>query len=492
MKILLGSIMHESNTFAPTVTDVEVFKKTQYLFGEDIVRYHRGQRSEIGGIIDVFDKYGVSALPVLSAWAMSYGKVSADTYRMLKRTLLQGIRDHQDEIDGVLLVLHGSMTVEGIEDGEGDLLRSVRETVGDRMPVAATLDHHANVSEAMVENSDFFVGYRTHPHVDQYEVGYKAAGLMVDLIEKKPVLKKSFIKIPLITAAENRSEPIKALAASIERIEKDPDIFTASFFVAYPWADVSIIGASVQVVARTNEETAHEYARELATQLWDLRASFRFDIYSIEEAVAIGMETEGKPVLLDELSDCTLGGAAGDVVTSVRYLVENDVRDSVVVGIVDPDAAKRASDAGVGAELQIRIGGTITKKGNPPFAINARVVKLDENTAGSSDIHSGYETRIGKVAVLKANDVEIIIIENPGKIGGPSFLEALGIDPRKKDFILTKEGLNPFVDYKDIASRILMVDTPGFDPQILRPEDYRNVPRPIYPLDPDMTWNPDK
>jgi microcystin degradation protein MlrC len=104
---------------------------------------------------------------------------------------------------------------------------------------------------------------------------------------------------------------------------------------------------------------------------------------------------------------------------------------------------------------------------------------------------AGYETQIGKVAVIERDGVEIVLIERPGKIDGPSFLEALGIDPRVKDFIVVKEGLNPLVTYKGIASRILMVESPGFDRQYLPALNYQNVPRPIYPLDPDLSWSPD-
>ena len=82
-----------------------------------------------------------------------------------------------------------------------------------------------------------------------------------------------------------------------------------------------------------------------------------------------------------------------------------------------------------------------------------------------------------------------MLIEKPGKIDGPSFLEELGIDPKGKDFIISKEGLNPLLTYKGVASKILMVDSPGFDRQNLRSEDYKNLPRPIYPLDPDISWS---
>ena len=145
--------------------------------------------------------------------------------------------------------------------------------------------------------------------------------------------------------------------------------------------------------------------------------------------------------------------------------------------------------AGIGEAVQLKIGGKICKEDNPPLHFSGRVKKIDENTSGKGSVHAGYETKIGKVAVIENDGFEIILIERPGKIGGPTFLEALGINPKEKDFIVSKEGLNPIVTYKDVAARILMVDSPGFDRQNLRAEDYKRVTRPIFPLDPDMSWS---
>jgi microcystin degradation protein MlrC len=488
MKIVIGSVMHESNTFAPTVTDIEVFKRTQYLAGYDIIKYHLNQRSEIGGVLHILNRKGVTVIPTISAWAMPYGIVDGKTYSLLKDSLISGIKEHIRELDGVLLCLHGSMTVEEIEDAEGDLLRDIRAILPPGKCLTATLDHHANVSETMVNAADFFVGYRTHPHIDQFEVGCEAAELTVALIEEKPVLTKSFIKLPLITPAENRSDPIKELASEIKRIEDDPGVFTGSFFVGYPWADVSINGASVLVVTRDDPDLAQKYAGDLAEKMWQLRNDFKFHIYSIEEAVEIGKKTPEKPIVLDELCDCTLGGSSGDVVTSLRYLVEKGVKNSIAVGIVDAESVNIAFKAGVGATVHLKIGGKILKEENPPLDFEGRVTKTGQNISGKGNVHAGYETLIGKVAVIEKDGIEIVLIEKPGKIDGPSFLEELGINPKEKDFIISKEGLNPLLTYKGVASKILMVDSPGFDRQNLRSGDYKNLTRPIYPLDEDITW----
>jgi microcystin degradation protein MlrC len=259
--------------------------------------------------------------------------------------------------------------------------------------------------------------------------------------------------------------------------------------VGYPWADVSIQGASVLVITYGNQSLADAYAKNLAKKMWDLRRDFQFHIYSMQQAVKMGMESEEMPFFLDELCDCTLGGASGDVVSSVRYLVENGVKNAVAVGIVDPESVSTAVKAGVGTTVRLAIGGKYCKEDNPPFDFEGKVTRIAENIIGDGTIHSGFETLVGKVAVVEGQGIEIVLIEYPGKIGGPSFLEKLGINPKEKKFIISKEGLNPLVTYKDTAAKILMVDSPGFNRQKLRVKDYKKVIRPIYPLDPDMVVN---
>ena len=488
MNIILGSIMHESGTFNPNRTDLESFKRTQYLFEDEVLIYNRGKPTELGGMLDVLDTGGVTALPVLSAVAMCSGVVRRKTYQTLKRQLLEGVRKHLTVSSGVLLALHGSMTVERLEDPEGDLLAAIHAILPSGKYLAASLDHHANVTRLMVESADILVGYRTHPHADQHEVGEMAARHLLDLIAHRYTLTKSFVKLPLMTPAENRNEAIVALAQKTKRIEEDPAVVTASFFVGYPWADLSIQGASALVVTKNDAPRAARLAGELARLLWDLRRDFKFPMHSVEEAIKKGNAVATRPFVLDELCDCTLGGAAGDVVTTARYMIEHHVPDTVVLGVVDAHAVGKLTSAGVGATVTLTIGGHFTHEGNPPLRITCRVKKLAENIVDEGSTHPGFETRLGKIAVIEVDGVEIVLIEYAGKIEGPSFMSKLGIDARLKKFIVSKEGLNVFLTYKALGAEILMVDSAGFNRQSLRPSDYKRVPRPIYPLDPNTEW----
>ncbi len=492
MKIALGAVMHESNTFTPGRTTLDNFRNTQYLFGDDFLMAHRGTRSEVGGMLDELGKQGINVLPTLGALALPSPTVARATYDQIKRDLMSQLKDQLDGLDGVLLALHGSMTVEDLDDPEGDLLEDIRRKITAQgvERLACSLDHHGNITEKMMSSMDLAVGYRTHPHVDQYKVGQMTARHLVDLIKTPYTIRRSFLKLPMMTPAENRSEPIHALRAELEAIDRHTNVVTSSFFVGYPWADTSVQGASVMVYTKDDQPAADKLARQLSDKMWILRDQFRFPMHTPDEAVHIGNEHGGGPYILNELADCTLGGASGDVVSTARYLYENSIANSIVVGVVDPEAAATATQAGVGRTVRVAIGGNICQKNNPPLDFEGVVRTLNRDVSGHTEIHAGYETAVGQIAVVSGRGVQIVLIERAGKFGGPTFLEELGIDPQKKKFIVVKEGLNPLETYKDVAEKILMVDSPGFDPQIAVPEDYTRIPRPMYPLDPDVVWSP--
>ena len=184
-------------------------------------------------------------------------------------------------------------------------------------------------------------------------------------------------------------------------------------------------------------------------------------------------------------------GASGDVVSTARYLYEHAIGPSAAVGVVDAVSAQGAVAAGPGQPVRLSIGGRVCTEDNPPLEFEGTVRSVHRDVHGRTSIHSGYETPVGAIAVVEGRGLSIVLIERAGKLGGPTFLEEVGLDPAAMEFIVVKEGLNPLVTYKDVAASILMVDSPGFDRQIPRPRDYSRLRRPVYPLDPEMSWAPD-
>ena len=174
---------------------------------------------------------------------------------------------------------------------------------------------------------------------------------------------------------------------------------------------------------------------------------------------------------------------------SARYMIDNRIPDSVVLGIVDAVAVQKAVKAGKGASIRLKIGGHITKEGNPPLDADCRVEQIVENYVAGRNTHPGLRHQLGRIAVVSVNEVKVVLVENSGKIEeGPDMLRNLGmLSPRHASSSYVREGLNSFLTYGSIGGEIVMVDCAGFNRQRFRPDDYRRVHRPIFPLDPNLT-----
>ena len=178
VRIAIGQFMEESNTFVRQRADLQHFRATQLLYGDEIVQRLRGTRAEVGGFLDVLDPAGVEVVPTVAANAVSSGPVTRATFEHVRDALLERLAA-AGPVDGVLLALHGAMVLEDAPDGEGELLAAVRKAIGPAVPLVATLDLHATITPRMVQEADALVGYDTYPHIDLYETGAKAAALLL-------------------------------------------------------------------------------------------------------------------------------------------------------------------------------------------------------------------------------------------------------------------------------------------------------------------------
>ena len=180
MRIATGNIGHESSTFTPIETPYEVFQESSRGFhrGPELIEAMRDTNTGCGGFIDGAATHGYELVPLLWTFAEPSGPVHAEAWARLKAEFLERLEAAMP-VDGALLDLHGAMVIQGIDDGEGDLLRGVRAILGPDRPVIVTLDLHANISDTMAELSDVIIPCDTYPHVDFRERGREAADLMV-------------------------------------------------------------------------------------------------------------------------------------------------------------------------------------------------------------------------------------------------------------------------------------------------------------------------
>src|SRR5690606_5083042 len=136
--------------------------------------------NEVRGGLQALRDNGAEPVPTLCLYAVSGGGFRREAFAELRRRVIESV-EAAGECDGVYFAMHGAMSAEDNGDIEGALLQEIRRRIGDK-PLVLSLDLHANVTEEMVRHADAIVGYRTFPHTDFYETGYRAAELLLSIL----------------------------------------------------------------------------------------------------------------------------------------------------------------------------------------------------------------------------------------------------------------------------------------------------------------------
>ena len=435
--------------------------------------------------MDAAEQLGIELIPLLWTFANPSGIVKQTTYDTLKAEFLDRLRD-AGKIDGVLLDLHGAMTVEEIEDGEGDLMAAVHDLVGE-LPIITTLDLHANIGPQMVKNSDIIIGYDTYPHVDMYDRGYEAAQLLVKIIKGSVKPTMAYRQLPLLTPPPGQCtmrQPMIDVLKNLHALEEQPGVETATLAMGFPFADISIAGVTVLVTTNGNQTLADKLADEFSTTIWGMRKEIQGNLVSIEEAIEYANKSEGKPIVLSEGSDNPGGGAPCDGTHILRAFIDADMRDTVFAIIADPESVKHAIEAGVGNTVSLKVGGKTDPRHGEPIALNGYVKLITDGTfVHKGPMSRGIKSGMGMTVVLIVGGIEIILTEERTQPFDAEVLRSVGIEPTDRKIIVLKSAVHFRADYTPIAHEILDVDTPGIHSPNLLNYSYKNVRRPIYPLD---------
>ncbi len=490
MRIAIGQFMEESNTFVRQLADLEHFRNNQLLLDDDVAKL-RGTRAEVGGFLDALGRLGVEVVPTVAANCVSSGPVPRETFETLKAEILERLAA-AGPLDGVLLALHGAMVLDDAPDGDGELLAAVREQVGPRMPVVATLDLHATITPRMVEAADALVGYDTYPHIDLYETGVKGANLVVAAArgEVQPVT--VFARSPMIVPAEGMGtadQPMAGLLAEAKRLEQRPGVLSVSLFPVQPWLDIPETGFSVVAVADGARRAAElePVVRELAWKAWEARRKFEANLLAVDDAIRRALALEGGPVILSDSADGTGAGSPGDSAAVLERLLALGVRERCLVTVVDAPAVARAIEVGVGHDLTVPVGGRLDPRYNRPVTITGRVRLLSDGRFIFSDQKSrGTEGHMGRAAVIEVGTVSVLVTERPAFTVDPAFYRAVGLEPKDAKIVVVKSALQFRDGYGPFAKAMWVVDTPGPSTANLKRLDWRHVSRPLFPFDDDF------
>ena len=391
--------------------------------------------------------------------------------------------------EGVLLALHGAMVAESYPDGDGEVLRRLRDALGRDLPIVVTLDQHANVSEQMVAESTALVIYKTTPHIDQRQRGLQAAELMMQILKDEVSPTQALAKPPMllnIRYHNTSAEPTRAILNAAKQMEQDPNVLAANVALGYPYADVHEAGPTFVVVTDNNPQLAQEEADRLSGMLWESRGQLTLDLPDAAQAVqqATSLDAAQQPVILVEMGDNIGGGSPGDSTFILAELIAQGASGFVVV-LYDPEGVQSCIQAGVGEAVSLEVGGKVDNLHGDPVAINGKIRLIhDGQYIETEPRHGGarYHNQ-GLTTVIDTGGSLVALTSRRQTPFSLQQLYSLGINPSDMRMIVVKAAVAYRAAYEPIAGNIIEVDTPGLTAVNPLHFEYHNVRRPLFPLE---------
>ncbi|MBL8532987.1 MAG: M81 family metallopeptidase [Betaproteobacteria bacterium] len=477
MRIAVGGFQHETNTFAPSKADFDAFARgggwPPLLQADDVFDGTAGINLPIAGAVAALRRAGHALVPTAWAAASPSAHVTRDAFERIVSLIVEPLR-RAGHVDGVYLDLHGAMVTEHLDDGEGELLSRVRAVVGDRVPLVASLDLHANVTAAMLRHADALVAYRTYPHVDMAETGERAAALLQRRLdgERRPVVAAR--RVPFLIPLGSQCtmmDPMASVYASLPRLE-NRHVTSVSFASGFPAADFPECGPVVLAWGDEGEAVARA-ADAMLQQVAEREPLFEVDVLSPEDGVRQAMAIAShasRPVVIADTQDNPGAGGNSDTTGMLRALVAANAQRASLGLIADPECARAAHAAGEGAVMEIGLGGNSRIPGDSPFFGRFAVERLsDGRFTCTGPFYRGARMNIGLSACLRIGGVRVIVSCEKPQLADQEMYRFIGIEPTREAILVNKSSVHFRADFAPIAERILVCKAPG--PMLADPGD---------------------
>jgi len=496
--VLTAEVAHETNTFNVNPTDYEAFAETCLLPGEAAIAVRGSGNTDLAGFRDIAAREGWRALHAISAVARPGGIVTRDAFERITAPILELASARRAALDGVLLGLHGAMVTQDDQDGEGALLSRLRAILGRDLPIAITLDPHANVTRRMAELADVIVSYKTYPHVDMRACGRQAAGLLHRAMAGEIKPRTLRVRRPMLEEVNGgRTDvgPMVARIAKARAYESEPGVYAVSINAGFGNADIAEVGPTVLVTYEAGDAAPHRaFADAIADDIWDRRREPLNRYLSVEEAAArcrtrntapaAGAGSETGPLIVADYADNPGGGAYGDATALLAALLAAGVENACVAPLVDPETAADLHTRRVGEEVLVRLGGkTDPRFGGEPLDLVGTVVRLSDGAyVGDGPMLGGLAGSWGPCAVLRVAGIDILVVSRRQQMLDLQQLRAVGIDPAGKDVLALKSMQHFRAAFEPIASAVIVCDSGALcSPDLMR-LPYKNTPVPTFPL----------
>ncbi|MDA1097758.1 MAG: M81 family metallopeptidase [Proteobacteria bacterium] len=487
MRVVMAMMKHETNTFSPVPTPWSRFEDWSAAFGKDVIRAYEPTNMTLSAYIKLCREADAEIISPIAAEAMPSGPVSDDAYARMSDAILEAVAKG---CDAIMLDLHGAMVTESTPDGEGTLLARLRQAAP-ATPICVTCDLHANLTQAMVDNCDALIGYKTYPHTDMFEVGTTVGRILLAKLrgEADPVM--AWGRVPVLSQTLRQGtddEPFKSLIRLTREAEASGEVMAATVFGGFALADIQDAGISCITIADGDQAAAVAVVDRLRAEMWEHRGDHLYGPEPLPDAVARAKAITDGPVILLDHADNTGSGGNQDVMTVIEEVIRQDLDDVAVGGLWDPGAVQQMMRAGIGATVTLALGGktdmpSIGRKGEPLMVTGRVRVLSDGEWVVRGPMYNGLAVRMGPTAVLDTGKMQIVVVSRHHEPWDQGIFLSVGIDPAHKRYILLKSRVHYRAGFAPIARHTITLDGVGVTTSDNSLLTYRNVRRPIYPLD---------
>ncbi|SDE72068.1 Microcystin degradation protein MlrC, contains DUF1485 domain [Variovorax sp. CF079] len=490
MKVLIARLNHETNTFSPVPTPLAAFGPDGPTFDAQAYKANKGMRTAMSAFIDLAEQANATVVTPVSASANPSGPVDAGAYTMLT----QRIVDAAPGCDAILLDLHGAMVAQNSPDGEGDLLVRLR-AAAPGVPIGVALDLHANVTPAMVGNADVIVGFKTYPHIDMYETGEHAGRLIFDMLagRSKPAMR--WHRLPLMAHTLRSASSIGAMRCAIDHAleAEHSGLLAVSIFAGFSLSDIEAPCMSVVVVDAHTPQRAQATADRIAKQIWDDREAFVYRSEPLAESIARAKElAQGttKPVLLLDHGDNCMSGGSCDTMDVLQEALAQGLNGIGVGPLCDPEAVQALITAGEGAAVTVALGNksllaSIGLVKTPVYMSGIVRTICDGGYTITGPTYTGQRGSMGRTVLFDTGRARIVVTERTQEPWDLAVFECAGLDPRTERFLLLKSRMYCRPVFLPLAAALVECDSKGVTSSDYSLFSFKQVRRPVFPLDQD-------
>ena len=485
MRLALAGFNLESVTFLPDPTSLDNFEALAKR-GRDLIDSFNGTNTVPGGFIAECRSNSIDIMPLVYSEVGAAAAATDDAYDCFLTEIADGILKAKNDIDGLLLGLHGALVT---TSGKTDLnfLQELRNRIGNQIPIGVSFDLHGNLDPKIVELADVISAYHESPHVDMGETGQRVAQLLIAKIKGEitpcTLLKKIPITLPSIFTATQVNPLKKVMLEARKKEQETTNLLDCSIVMGFAYSDVPQIGMSIIATANHDIEIAERAATEMAFLIWNMRKSLypKESIFSVSAGLLKAQSIAKlslKPVVILEHAD-----RMNDSTYVLEKLLSIPKIKAAVPYFYDPESANLAVKAGVGATVYLSIGAKSSNKAGKPILASADVIWTGKPSFLMGGVMGkGRPVNLGQTAIIKIKEIFIWLISaNTSAINLDPF-EQFGFCHEDFDIVLLRSKTHFRAVWEKESAGIIIVDTPDWGPGLLSTLPYRNARPGVFPI----------